>query len=657
MSVRVFDCPQCGAPVSFRSAIAVFAVCEHCRSMVVVRDAGVESIGEMAALPPDLSPFQVGTRGEWQGHGFEIVGRVRVEWKEGSWNEWCILYDGAKTGWLAEAQGLLMISFAVEPPEKLPAAASDYSAGAQVRINGADWTINDIKDVTCRASEGELPMHATPASRRTGIDLFGGSAAFASIELSDSGTDVYVGEYAAFDELKFSNLRPVPGWNAEVAEEKNRTVALACPSCGAPVQLRAAGLAMSAVCGSCGVVIDTATPQFRVIQKADIASRNLAPRLTIGARGKLFGVDYEIIGFVKREDRSFSWHEYLLFNPWQGFRWLVTFEGHWSFIDRVPAMPNFNVGVIEYGGREYRFFSRGRARVAGVLGEFYWKIHRGEEARVFDYIAPPYILSKEVYFGMNEFTWSQGQYVASRVIGQAFGIPDLPPAQGIYLNQPSPYAVRWQEIRLLFIVVLLTLIGTQFYFAQHRPEVTVLNAPFTFDRIASAAPSVPRSPQDVLAAPNPPSQNFSSPHFTLAGDEQRVVVEAQAAVENTWLGLDLNLVNARTNQSYPAGVEVSYYHGADEDGPWSEGGQSASVSLPAIPPGEYYLTLEASADPQVNRLPFDVRVQAGGLFASNFIVVLGLVLFYPAMLLWRRYSFEKERWSDADTFDAGGTDS
>ena len=71
MSARVLDCPQCGAPVTFRSSIAVFAVCEQCRSMVVLRGADLELIGVMAALPPDLSPFQIGTRGEWKGRGFD----------------------------------------------------------------------------------------------------------------------------------------------------------------------------------------------------------------------------------------------------------------------------------------------------------------------------------------------------------------------------------------------------------------------------------------------------------------------------------------------------------------------------------------------------------------------------------------------------------
>ena len=120
MSARVFDCPQCGAPVTLRASTAVFAVCEHCRSMVVVRGTSAEVSGVMAALPPDLTPFQIGTRGEWKGRGFEIVGRVRVEWAEGSWNEWCIHYNATTTGWLAEAQGLLMVSFAAEIPEKIP---------------------------------------------------------------------------------------------------------------------------------------------------------------------------------------------------------------------------------------------------------------------------------------------------------------------------------------------------------------------------------------------------------------------------------------------------------------------------------------------------------------------------------------------------------
>ena len=73
-----------------------------------------------------------------------------------------------------------------------------------------------------------------------------------------------------------------------------------------------------------------------------------------------------------------------------------------------------------------------------------------------------------------------------------------------------------------------------------------------------------------------------------------------------------------------------------------------SIALPAVPAGEYFLTVEPSADAKIDRLPFTVRVKSGGVFFGNCIVVLFLVMFYPIMLLWRFYLREKERWSESD---------
>ena len=114
---------------------------------------------------------------------------------------------------------------------------------------------------------------------------------------------------------------------------------------------------MSAVCGSCGTVIDTATPELQIIEAAEAAVRKLAPILPIGQRGKLFGTDYEIIGCVKRADPWSKWSEYLLFNPWQGFRWLVTFNGHWSFVTRLPVTAGVERHrIAKSNGRRYKLF-------------------------------------------------------------------------------------------------------------------------------------------------------------------------------------------------------------------------------------------------------------------------------------------------------------
>ena len=680
MAARVLDCPQCGAPVTFRSSIAVFAVCEHCRSMVVLRGADAELMGVMAALPPDLSPFQIGTRGEWKGRGFEIVGRLRVEWEEGSWNEWCILYDANTTGWLAEAQGLLMISFAAPLSKELPSEASFYAPNLQVQLNGATWTVSDVKTVKYRAAEGELPFAAPPDESRVSVDFFDAKGGFASIELDGKATELFTGEYAPFTTLSLANLRKVPGWDGEIEQEKGKTTALSCPSCGAVVNLRAAGQSMSAVCGSCGAVIDTATPEFQVIQKADAAVRKLAPLLPIGQRGKLLGEDCEVIGFVSRTEDSSTWFEYLLFNPWLGFRWLVSFQGHWTIVDRLTSIPGEGGDTVYFAGRSYKLFAKGTAKVNGVLGEFYWKVQRGEKAEVADYIAPPHIISGETYSGLAEVTWSHGQYITRKVVEDAFAVKDLPAPEGVYLNEPNPFAKKWMEIRWIFFLTLpiLFLVGV---FSMPN-GVELANSSFVFQRpppppsaptptprpgslwdkinkLQQSIPSPPTSPspaRPVLPASTPvtptpaidPQPTLVTPHFQLTKTGQRLEISADALVDNSWLDLDMDLVNAKTNESIPAPLEVSYYHGYDSDGSWSEGSQTASVALPAVPAGEYFLTVEPSADAKIDRLPFTVHVKSGGAFFGNCIVVLFLVMFYPIMLLWRGYLREKERWSESD---------
>ena len=119
-------------------------------------------------------------------------------------------------------------------------------------------------------------------------------------------------------------------------------------------------------------------------------------------------------------------------------------------------------------------------------------------------------------------------------------------------------------------------------------------------------------------------------------------------MDNNWVGASVELVNAKTNEHFPAEIEVGYYHGFDSDGSWTEGAPRTSASIPAVPPGEYFLTVETSADPGIRKMPLDVRVIRGGLFFSNFILMLALVSAYPAALLYRSRRFERARWSESD---------
>lgn len=212
--MKVFACPSCGAPVNFASAITVFAVCASCKSMIVRRDVDVESLGKMAVLLEDLSPLQIGCGGKFETVNFTVIGRVKVEWDEGAWNEWYVFFDDGRFGWLAEAQGFWMMSF---PVSDVPAPSQKTKVGAAVMIHGKRFVVDDRREAWCQASEGELPFRAVPGRRTLRLDMTGADGTFACAEYDQDEGVLYQGRYFEFDECQFMNLRELPGWKYERA--------------------------------------------------------------------------------------------------------------------------------------------------------------------------------------------------------------------------------------------------------------------------------------------------------------------------------------------------------------------------------------------------------------------------------------------------------
>lgn len=205
-------CPACGAEVDFRSSSTVFAVCPFCQSMLVRHDVNLEAIGKMADLPDDMSPLQVGTSGRFDGKGFSLLGRLKMAWSDGSWNEWYALFDDGSEGWLAEAQGFWMMSVPDTQISAVP-AKERLHPGQSLRLGGLTYHLDDIKQATCVGSEGELPFPAPKGRQSTSVDLSGPNARYACLEYSpNEGVSLYLGRYIEFDDLHLSNLRALDGW-------------------------------------------------------------------------------------------------------------------------------------------------------------------------------------------------------------------------------------------------------------------------------------------------------------------------------------------------------------------------------------------------------------------------------------------------------------
>lgn len=209
--MKSYTCPSCGARADFKSSVTLYLVCEYCRSLIVRRDLDVEALGKVAELQEDGSPLMLGTQGYYRKMPFTLIGRIVRGWTDGKWNEWFMMLDDQRRGWLGEAQGQIMIF--LESDTQVPkTVAEQWEVGTTARFGNMSYSVTDVKEATCIGCEGELPDSSLLGEKTISIDLTCPPTFCATLELADETNTVYLGEFVEFDACRFSNLKELPGW-------------------------------------------------------------------------------------------------------------------------------------------------------------------------------------------------------------------------------------------------------------------------------------------------------------------------------------------------------------------------------------------------------------------------------------------------------------
>ena len=420
---------------------------------------------------------------------------------------------------------------------------------------------------------------------------------------------------------------------------------LNCPGCGAAMNVRGFEHTVTVVCPQCLAILDAKDPNLQILQKFTDKTR-LKLLIPLGSRGKWGGTLYEVIGYQKRtitvDGTEYSWSEYLLFNPFKGFRYLTEYNGHWNFVRSLRALPRPVRGIgskpsVEYAGVTYKHFSTAQAKTTYVMGEFPWQVRRGESFAAKDYIAPPKILSSES--STAETTWSIGEYVNGKEIWKEFKAPGAPPKPtGIYLNQPSPYGDSPRELWRLYMTFLL--IGLAIVVGAY---VTAQNKQVFAERYHFWANAQAES-------------SYVTPVFELKGRPTNVEIETTTDLANNWAYFNFALINQDTGQAYDFGREVSYYFGRDSDGSWTEGSKSDTATLSSIPAGRYYLLVDPELAPGLTSLDYSIRVRHDVPRSAYFWLIAVLLLIPPALSMIRRHNFETQRWQESDYAPVSSSD-
>lgn len=211
MSNPAGNCPNCGAPVRFLWSSAVQTTCEFCHSILVRTDVDLQRVGEVADLPPDSSPIQIGSEGVYQGKTFIVVGRIIYQYEQGGWNEWHIVYNDGTSGWLSDAQLEYDLSWWTAPPEPLP-PPDHLNRGREFNWFNQRYQLTSLTKARYKGVQGELPFQYWDKHDCLFGDLRTMDGEFATIDYSESPPLLFMGRAVEFDDLQFKNLRVFEGW-------------------------------------------------------------------------------------------------------------------------------------------------------------------------------------------------------------------------------------------------------------------------------------------------------------------------------------------------------------------------------------------------------------------------------------------------------------
>jgi len=437
-----------------------------------------------------------------------------------------------------------------------------------------------------------------------------------------------------------------PGWRRPFREEA-QSVAVQCPGCGGPLTLRGFGGTRRVTCPYCGT--ESSPADHGALAALQIAQRKQrVSALPLYRRGTFEGTPWEILGIVWRETSdegvTYPWQEFLLFNPYRGYRYLIysMTDGHWLLGGALDGAPQVRVSfgskTVSFRRVTYRHFQTSAATVTYVEGEFPWEVHVGDQALAHDYVAPPDSISVEesVTEHGQDLNFTRCHHVAAADVWKAFGLAGAPPrTAGVGMCQPNPWrtgrGTTWLSFTLL---VAAWLIATAVYAGART------------SRVVFSRSNVP------LGESLNESVEITSRHSTTLELEFTV-----SHLSNAWATADVALVPQGSEQGITLSATAERWEGVAEGESWSEGDLSPTMVVGGVPPGAYQLYVSTESGTQAGAIPehtsYTIQLREDVVLLRYVVPPLIVILVFPLMFGLFGLIFESRRWSKSDHASSG----
>lgn len=425
---------------------------------------------------------------------------------------------------------------------------------------------------------------------------------------------------------------------------KPKLKSLKCTQCGGTISVRGGHNVRTIVCEYCGACLDS-KKEFAVLHRFINQKRPFLP-LKIGARGKLKGVEFTVIGVLQYEQREdgeiYRWLEYLMFSYTHGYVYLCYEDGHWVLMHEVKDLPETSVEIVmplkskfEVRGHSFKVFECASAKLSFVEGELTWQARQNETIRYLDAICPPYLYSIESRAAEIEYFW--GEYLSHAEVSEAFKIECIKPSS-VFSCQPFSCSPTYKSLAhgamiasviALLMYFMVTSSGT--YVSGHTLGDAVFKDSDTTNEFVIDSPGA-----------------LYSANVRVSG------------LNNSWAFLELRIINAAETEEFCAmPAEVSYYHGVEGGESWSEGSRDETLYFRVPEAGSYKIDIEGEGNrgetsvPDPNFSPGGVRVEIrkGVRLGHHTLAWFFISLLLAAPYFVRVYRFERTRWHEDEDDD------
>ena len=205
MFQREFECPSCGAPIEQKTPGARTLVCGYCHQTSHVNADSLQAVGEKHLLVDYGSVFAIGQSGRYFGREFLVLGRIRIDYEDGFWDEWYIQFlDDGEGAWIQEDDGSFVL-FHQEKELENRISLDSVAVGGWSDLNSA-WEsifITSKSEAKVNGGEGELPFRIVPGEPADFVDgIWEGK--LVSVEILPSESVLFVGQTFELQEVELN---------------------------------------------------------------------------------------------------------------------------------------------------------------------------------------------------------------------------------------------------------------------------------------------------------------------------------------------------------------------------------------------------------------------------------------------------------------------